>query len=166
MPKTSFKTKADCVRLEIPADAWALLCETLRQDSASSMFDPELRKEIADALEQVREVRQFKKEPTPVGLSTSKIADVSTGHITENDGKLIADPNTPGSVALVTGDYGTIFYLARSETDAQLQDQEMTAAGLSSAFLEVIRLARANGCSYVRFDADGQFYDDLPKFEW
>ena len=42
--------------LLIPADAWKTLRETLEKDTRSSAFDPTLRQEIKQALEQVQPI--------------------------------------------------------------------------------------------------------------
>lgn len=44
------------VTVRLPQDAWDKLKETLELDSESSAFDPELRKEIREALDQVEHV--------------------------------------------------------------------------------------------------------------
>ena len=44
------------VTLRLPQEAWEKLRETLELDSKSSAFDPELRKEIREALDQVEHV--------------------------------------------------------------------------------------------------------------
>ena len=44
------------VVIRLPQDAWDKLTETLELDANSSAFDPELRKEIGEALDQVEYV--------------------------------------------------------------------------------------------------------------
>ncbi len=44
------------VSIRLPQDAWEKLTETLALDAKSSAFDPELRKEIREALDQVEHV--------------------------------------------------------------------------------------------------------------
>jgi hypothetical protein len=44
------------VIVRLPQEAWEKLRETLELDSKSSAFDPELRKEIREALDQVEHV--------------------------------------------------------------------------------------------------------------
>jgi hypothetical protein len=38
--------------------------------------------------------------------------------------------------------------------------------GYSKAFVELLKLAKANGCKFLQLDGDGIQYDDLPSFEW
>lgn len=58
------KARRSHVTVRIPEAAWDLLAETLRMDSKSSAFDPDLRREIAEAYESVRLVRT---EEIPIG---------------------------------------------------------------------------------------------------
>ena len=46
----------ECVTIRLSQDAWEKLRETLELDAKSSAFDPELRKEIREALDQVEYV--------------------------------------------------------------------------------------------------------------
>lgn len=47
------------VLLQVPADAWDTLHETLAVDTTSTAFDPKLRKEIRKALDGVKQVAEF-----------------------------------------------------------------------------------------------------------
>lgn len=44
------------VYLKIPASSWALLLETLHCDSESGAFDPELRKDLSKALDEIEHI--------------------------------------------------------------------------------------------------------------
>jgi len=46
------------VTIRLPRNAWALLRETLTLDARSGAFEPKLRKQIAHALKQIREVAE------------------------------------------------------------------------------------------------------------
>jgi hypothetical protein len=52
--------------LRAPRAAWARLRETLEADARSSAFDPELRREIREALDQVEEVERVAAPPSLV----------------------------------------------------------------------------------------------------
>ena len=47
---------SEYVMVRLPQEAWDKLRETLELDAKSSAFDPELRKEIREALDQVEHV--------------------------------------------------------------------------------------------------------------
>ncbi len=97
-------------------------------------------------------------------LKISKYADISTGNITEADGKLIANPHCPYLLALHVDNCGSFMYVP------DLGDQDMretlAAAGFSIAFLDVFKLARRQGIQIVRFDADAPLQPGFPVFEW
>ena len=47
---------SEYITIHLPQEAWEKLRETLELDAKSSAFDPELRKEIREALDQVEYV--------------------------------------------------------------------------------------------------------------
>ena len=96
-----------------------------------------------------------------------KCLDISTGHMTENDDKLLKaatdDQRQVPSLAIVYEYKEGYFVYVSPETD---QDAELTKEGFSAAFLNLIKMARSLKLKYVQFDADGITYADLPLFDW
>lgn len=94
----------------------------------------------------------------PCLLKVHKIADVSTRHITAEDGKKIStDPN---ALAQITGGYGTIFYTSLESAE------RMEQVGYSAAMVSLVRHAQAHNIPYIRFDSDGDESPHWPTFEW
>jgi hypothetical protein len=96
-----------------------------------------------------------------------KCLDISTGHMTENDDKLLKaatdDQRQVPSDAIVYEYKEGYFVYVSSNPD---QDVELTKEGFSAAFLNIIKKARSFKIKYVQFDADGITYADLPIFDW
>lgn len=44
--------------------------------------------------------------------------------------------------------------------------EKAKAAGFSGAFCKIVWDAHNAGCRWVEFDADGEQYEDYPKFKW
>lgn len=94
-----------------------------------------------------------------------KTVDVSTAHITQEDGRLLDEIYRNGlgkfaEYALCMGadEYGGWFCTNR----------ELTAAITiwSKHLVRVLKTARTDGYHYVRFDRDASPCDFLPEFEW
>ena len=96
------------------------------------------------------------------------MADVSTSHITAGDRELILldqapylwcrkpDPDCCWSVFVVNHD---------SLQDHEAQIETMRAFGFSQHFLDRIQVAYKQAFDYIKFDADGPEYEDLPQFD-
>lgn len=89
--------------------------------------------------------------------------EVSTAHITENDDNIMNRDDCP--VSAYKYEYGYFVYTgAGSYTEEDFR--AFAKAGLSEAFIALVRLALKNGCKFLCLDCDGFVYDDLPKFDW
>lgn len=85
-----------------------------------------------------------------------KVLDISTGHMTEDDNTKLAEGLGRLPVSELN-EYGYLVYIGELEENWD---------HMSDAFKNVLLTARAHGCEYVRFDADGRAYDELPVFDW
>jgi hypothetical protein len=82
--------------------------------------------------------------------------DISTAHITEEDNKQLDIHALKGELPVYAlNEYGWFVW-----AETEFGDD------MSSAIKDVLEIARAHECAYVRFDRDGREYDELPKFEW
>ena len=95
---------------------------------------------------------------TPCKITVYQIADVSTGHVTAEDGKKMGQDTH--AIAQVNGGYGTIFYTSPAAVE------HMVKVGYSAAMLSIVQHAQAQGIPYIRFDSDGAIIPDWPTFEW
>lgn len=102
-------------------------------------------------------------------LNASRIADVSTEHITREDGRLLREGGRPDAslqenwpvIATIGGGEGHVILVEDHGTEG-----EENFPGASAAFHQICLLAAEQGCSYVRFDRDGTTYSTLPRFDW
>jgi hypothetical protein len=101
-----------------------------------------------------------------------RIADVSTKHITEEDGRLIGRQDAPGHVACVdpedaqSGSPGDIFAVLLDHNLHRRQMADLIEFGFSAALIRVFRLLYRQRVPYVRFDAVAGDVDGLPEFNW
>lgn len=108
------------------------------------------------------------KPPAPKGkadfeFKIYQMADVSTGHITEEDGELMMRRDAPFRTAVVDGATGAIFYVQDLGIEGY---QEMKKFGFSNAFIAIFKALNKQGIPYVRLDGDGYNVDGAPEFEW
>jgi hypothetical protein len=92
------------------------------------------------------------------------ILDVSTGHITAGDSKLILHTNSPCFMAEHYAGYGTFFTVPQD--DFQEATDSLTAYGYSSAFINLFKHAHALGLTYLYLDNACPTLDGFPTFEW
>ncbi len=99
----------------------------------------------------------------------SKILDISTGHITENDNDLLGKEDCP-VVAYPYGpeedQYGYLVCVKMDEEAFQTEVILSKEYGFSESFIKIYKAAHAHGIEYVRFDRDGVEYEDIPIYNW
>lgn len=93
-------------------------------------------------------------------LDIQKYFVVSTAHITkeEND-DLINAPHTDSPLCVHSNEYHHVIAIPQEDLD----DFEDSVSG---NILNLLKIAKKNGCDYLKLDCDGFVYDDLPKFDW
>ena len=87
-----------------------------------------------------------------------RFLDLSTAHLQPADRLFLefsANPGSLGGLAAMAGTYGWFVYA----------HDERCCEGISDALWAIFERARALGCEYVLFDADGPVLADLPVFE-
>lgn len=90
-----------------------------------------------------------------------KYLDCSTTHITEETMRLL-DRGEESGLQLTVAPYK---YGAFVTVPDDIDDAERVRA-MPKDLLEVLTFAHRRGCYVVRFDSDGDDYDELPRFEW
>jgi hypothetical protein len=95
-----------------------------------------------------------------------KYLDISTKHISKKDSHLL--DRTVGSNPLIVIKYDE-GYFVHVDSETKYFHQTLTEArkfGYSKDLITILRWARSKKCWFVRLDADGTTYSDLPTFEW
>ena len=101
---------------------------------------------------------------------------ISTGHITKADMEnlTVTDPH-PYPYTVKETDYGVMIYITE---DMELPPREQSVEFItdfeyedwmdeySDEFMEILRIAKEQGCSWVHFDCDGTQYESLRLFDW
>jgi len=90
-----------------------------------------------------------------------KVLDISTCHITKNDGALLS---RSGKTFLdgdpIVYDYGEgSFVYCGGLANGPYKNS-------SPEFNQILEFANRKGCRYVCFDCDGPEYPDIPRFDW
>ena len=84
--------------------------------------------------------------------------DLSTAHLQPEDRLFLEFSANPGSLAGVAAMAGTYGWFVYAQDDRCCE-------GISDVLWAIFRRARALGCDYVLFDADGPELEGLPVFE-
>jgi hypothetical protein len=101
-----------------------------------------------------------------------QVADVSTKHITKEDGSLIGRLEAPGHIACIdpedaeSGSPGDIFAVLQDSGNHRRQMAELREFGFSREFLRIFRALYRQRIPYVRFDGGSGEADGLPEFDW
>ena len=83
---------------------------------------------------------------------------ISTAHVRGLDAQRLED-GEHGGVAYTLDEYGFLLWVEK--------DGEGTSfPPLSDALRNCIKIAREQGCQYLRLDRDGPVYDGLETFDW
>lgn len=97
-------------------------------------------------------------------MNIFKHADLSTGHITENDAKILtnnSETNLAPDVVVYEYEYG--FFIPILD---HMDYKQIRSAGLSEAFVKILKRCKKEGVQLLRLDCDGSEDDKLQKFEW
>ena len=79
----------------------------------------------------------------------------STRHISHEDAEQL--PQDPGRFA--ADEYQFWVWTGYAAKDPCGPD-------LSPTVRNLLKIAKAEGCTYIRLDGDGPVYEDLPQFQW
>lgn len=96
--------------------------------------------------------------PDVINPYIQKYLDCSTGHIKWEDSKLLPLDYSP--LTCYSYEYGMFVYTGEVVEEASIK------FGFSQALLDLLKIGAKHQCNFVRFDADGQEYSELPSFPW
>jgi len=109
-------------------------------------------------------------------LEIEKMLIINTGHISSQDMENLTDTDPhPYPYTVLLTEYGVIISLT---SDMEIQPKEQSIVFISDKkvepwvkeyskeFIDILRLAKAEGCTWINFDCDGTEHDELPKFNW
>lgn len=102
----------------------------------------------------------------PPKITTEPMGCVSTGNITERDGRLLADPAVKLPCLLYRNDESCMFWVEQHIDAIGSILNSLSDAGLSREFQAIYLLARDEKLQYLRFDRDGQLIPGYPEFKW
>jgi len=92
--------------------------------------------------------------------------DVSTCHITKKDNNLLIENKDPSTnPELIVYGYPEGYFIFVPDQVEDLQDK-LKAEGYSKELINLLILAHQHDCIFLRLDADGVSYEDLPTFDW
>jgi len=100
----------------------------------------------------------------------TKNLDISMEHISQEDALMLDKhalydvPITP--VVVYKYDEGYFVYVPDGAENFSDTVASAKGAGYSKEFIDVLKLARTNGCKYAQIDCDGETYDGHRIFEW
>lgn len=88
-------------------------------------------------------------------MAIVKLLDISLEHITTETNDKLVELDRDGAIYVVPHYYGFFVYVAdyvEPETPADLK--------------AVLEFARDKGCGWIKFDCDGEKYEQLPVYHW
>jgi hypothetical protein len=91
--------------------------------------------------------------------------DISTGHITENDNKILSSKIKNNPVIFYRYPHGYFITVDTLDTITTTK-QKLKDFGYSNEFVNILTQARKHKCEYLLIDADGHNYSDIPSFDW
>ena len=106
-----------------------------------------------------------KNKPSIKYPHITTVLDISTGHISPNDGVLLDNSKKDINSPIIVYDYpeGYFVYVPQIAVEEELEG--FMTYGMSEEFCKIIKLASDKGCKYVQFDCDGIEYEDLKIIE-
>jgi hypothetical protein len=97
-----------------------------------------------------------------------KYLDISTSHITENDGKLLREFDeflSNASLVVEPVRFGHhVFTSNDSREDWFIED--LKTHGFSDNFIAILQAADIADCTYIYFNPDGAVLESLERFDW
>ena len=92
-------------------------------------------------------------------LEIARVLIVSTAHIRPQDQALLEEQEQSASALIVysKAEYGWLILCDKRPLDKHV---------LSAELIALIRLARAQGCTWLMLDRDGPIYPQLATFDW
>lgn len=104
--------------------------------------------------------KTFKRSP-----NIGKILDVSTGHVTLMDTRLL-DNQKDRDNPVVTYKYDRGYFIPVINPKDIDGGMDLESYGYSEAFAALYRRCILRRYDYIRLDGDGEVYSDLKLFNW
>ena len=104
-----------------------------------------------------------------------KIFEANSCHITKKDDELLKNHDLCSlAIYEVKGGgilYGFLIYTGLEDNTSvdemkSFSDTAIKAEGYSDALVNLLKIAKENGCKFLQLDCDGVEYENLPKFDW
>lgn len=94
-----------------------------------------------------------------------KCMDISTGHISEEDDKILSSKRKDNPLIFFKYTYGYFIPIIALE-DIRIVKRKLKEFGYSDEFIHIIAKARKHKCDYLLIDADGTTYSDIKSYNW
>jgi hypothetical protein len=102
-----------------------------------------------------------------VKLPTYNYVDISTGHITAADNKILTENAGLGDFPMSVCAYPYGYFIPLGDfSTMELTIKELLALGMSEQFANLLRLCVEANAMILRIDCDAEKCADLPAFEW
>lgn len=96
-------------------------------------------------------------------LTTPKFLDISTGHVTQEDMVRLEKPES--GLTVYPFEYGNWVHVSQDHP-SDITPKALKALGYSEGFVKVYLAARKAGCWFIKFDQDGDEYEQFEQYEW
>lgn len=105
------------------------------------------------------------KKPNIENTPIKRLVELSTEHITEEDGKLLGNAykNKESFVCIYPNEYGAFVVLGEEKENILPLLQE---SGFSKEFINLLQWGYDNCYDFLRLDSDADSIADLPTYSW
>lgn len=101
-----------------------------------------------------------------MGFNIERNFVACTSHITEQDDGLLSRSSASGGDPWVTYPLPYGYLVVVATEDPEVRAKQSREMGYSEAFLNLVKLAQAEGCKFLLLDRDGDEYAGLPRHDW
>jgi hypothetical protein len=92
--------------------------------------------------------------------------DASTGHVSKHDTELLDQNVIDPAGVLVVYKYPEGYWIYTGQDTSDARKDGMRDYGYTEELIQLFYMAGRFKCNFLRLDADGMHYDDLPVFNW
>lgn len=142
----------------MPASWWGAPADVPDRARHDGLYNYAIEDRDADCnsyAEKIKLLMRPRRDDNPSRLVIRSFLDLSTAHLREETRDNLSSYE---SVVAYETTYGWLVYASEDADSAEGDDWP-------SELLPIIKLARANGCEYILFDADAPETDALPTFD-
>ena len=110
-------------------------------------------------------------KPHDFDIVTVDILEVSTGHITKEDDKILKEcidvgPEKHPQVIMAHAHGFMVSSWHNFEDNPEDFEQELLKIGHSPAYINLLRVANQTGSKWISIDSDASHYNWLPFYHW